>query len=203
MACILFTSPGSIKQKVMKTTANKTGGLFLAIAFCMISLRSNSQDAKLSRQEQKEARQAEKQLNFQAIDTLLQNKGFIIEANTLQNASGDIINVTPSLNFIKVDSDNAVLQTGSNISIGDNGVGGITTQGRISQYKIGKNIKKLTHYVQFTVSSDIGFFDVYMIIGADSFTRATITGLGPGRLTYQGQMVAIYNSGVYKGRDAL
>lgn len=113
----------------MKKSTFNLGGLFLTIGFCLISHNINSQDIRQTRQEQKEARRTEMDANFRYLDTLIQRKDFVLKADFLENQYGDRVPVTSALNFIRVNSSNAVLQTGSNIRLGNNGVGGITTQG--------------------------------------------------------------------------
>jgi len=76
----------------------------LVFGFILISLNSNSQDVKLSRQERKEVRKAQMALNFHILDSLLNAKSFVLEADYLQNGYGFRIPVISSLNFIKVDS---------------------------------------------------------------------------------------------------
>jgi hypothetical protein len=174
--------------------------LFLTFGFCLIPDKSNSQDIKLSRQEQKEARKAYLYANFQSLDSLIGQKTFVIEADFLQNQYGVPIPVVSLLNFIKVDNPKVVLQTGNNFSQGYNGVGGVTAEGDIQNWKITKDLKRLNFRVSFTVTTNIGTYDVFILIGANNTANATITGLTRGRLTYQGNIVAIYNSVVYKGQ---
>ncbi len=69
----------------MKNLNSILKGLFLAFGLSLISLNSNSQDIKLTKQEQKEARKAQLYANFKAIDTLLMKKTFVLEADYLEN----------------------------------------------------------------------------------------------------------------------
>jgi hypothetical protein len=126
-----------------------------------------------------------------------------LEAYTLENQYGNRANVSSVLNFIRVDSIKVVLQTGSNSIFGSNGVGGVTAEGTIGQYSIEKDLKSLSYKVRFNVNSNIGMYDVFMTVGPDTYARATVTGLGPGRLTYSGRLEALYNSAVFKGQNAL
>jgi hypothetical protein len=184
----------------MKKLTFYLGSLLMTFGFCWIPYKSNSQEIQLSRQEQKEARKAALYANFQAIDTLLEKKTFVLEADYLQNQYGSPIPVASNLNFIRLEAPKAVIQTGSNFSMGYNGVGGVTAEGNLDRYKIIKDLKHLSYTVTFTVMTDIGVYDVQMMIGANNSTRATITGLTRGSLTYQGRIVALYNSSVYKGQ---
>lgn len=157
-------------------------------------------DAKVTRKEKKEARKAQLFANFKAIDTLLQNKTFVIEAQFLQDRYGMNIPVTSNLNFIRVEPETVVLQTGNNVGMGYNGVGGVTAEGSLSNYKISSDEKHLSHMVTFSAITQIGTYDIRMMVGADATVTASITGLTRGELTYKGNLVAPYNSRVYKGQ---
>jgi hypothetical protein len=111
--------------------------------------------------------------------------------------------VLSDVNFIKVDSTNAVLQTGTSLNMGLNGVGGVTAEGRMSNLKIVKNVKNMSFFLRFTLVSDIGIYDVYMTINSDRAARATITGLSRGQLIYVGRIETINNSGFFKGHNSI
>ena len=203
MAYFLPLCQKSFNLNVMKTSIFKLESLFLAIGLFLISFNSNSQDNKLSRQEQKEARRDKQYFNFQVLDTILKNKSFVLEADFLENEFGNRRPVLSDLNFIKVDSSDVVLQTGSNYNMGFNGVGGATAEGNISNMKIVKNLKNLTFYLQFSVLTNIGIYYVSMTINSDCVARATITGLTRGKLVYDGRIKTIESSGFYKGMNSI
>jgi len=181
----------------------KMVSLFWILGFFWISVNSNSQDNKLSRHELKEVRKAQMVSSFNILDSLLNAKSFVLEANILQNKYGERINVVPTLNFIKVDESNGVLQTGSNFSMGYNDVGGVTAEGSLGGWRIYKNEKKLSHILQFSLLTNIGIYDISMTVSANNYAVATIRGLGPGELTWEGHLVAINNSRVFKGRNTI
>ena len=203
MAYFLPLCQKAFNLNVMKTSIFKLESLFLAIGLFLISFNSNSQDNKLSRQEQKEARKDKQYFNFQVLDTILKNKSFVLEADFLENEFGNRRPVLSDLNFIKVDSSDVVLQTGSNYNMGFNGVGGATAEGNISNMKIVKNLKNLTFYLRFSVLTNIGIYDVIMTINSDCAARAIITGLTRGKLVYDGRIKTIENSGFYKGMNSI
>jgi hypothetical protein len=187
----------------MKTLIFKMESLFLTIGLLLISLNSNSQDFKLSKQDKKEAKRDKQYHNFQVLDTILQNRSFVLEADWLENQYGNKVPVLSQLNFIMVDSTNAVLQTGSNSYMGSNGVGGATAEGNITGLKFEKNMKTLSFSLRFSISSTIGMYDIFMTIGCDGNARATISALTRGKLIYDGRIETLYNSRVYKGRNSI
>lgn len=168
-----------------------------------LATKGFSQDNKLTRQERKEARETELQMNFNILDSLLNTRTFVLQADYLQNRYGDRIPVMSNLNFIKVDRTNGVLQTGNSVNLGYNGVGGVTAEGAIDSWKVYKNAKKLSYVVHFSLLTNIGHYDVIMTISSNTRASATITGLYPGNLTWDGRLVTIDNSRVFKGRETI
>jgi hypothetical protein len=183
-----------------KLTLNRVG-VVLTIGLCLIATNSYGSGSRLTRKERKEARRAELLTNFRILDTLLQNKTFVINADYLENGYGDRVVVPDLLNFIKVDSKNAVLQTGSNYGMGYNGVGGVTAEGTIDHWEVTRNLKSLSYYVSFTVVTNIGIYDVFLDVSSDTNARATITGLTRGKLIYDGHLETIGNSSIFKGNQ--
>jgi hypothetical protein len=176
--------------------------LILTIGLFLIPFKGISQDIKLTRQEQKEAKRAELVANFQFLDTLIEDRSFVLVADFLQNKYGDRIHVGPFLNFIRVDSTKAVLQTGSETGLGYNGVGGVTAEGRADHWKIVKNLKSLSYFIQFNIATNIGVYNVSITLNADNYARATITGITPGILSYEGHIEPVGSSHVFKGQNA-
>jgi len=187
----------------MKTSHFKLESLLLTIGLLLISFSGIAQDNQLSRQQKKEARRDKRYYNFQVLDTIIRSKGYVIEADFLENGFGIRKPVLSELNFIKVNAGDAVLQTGSSVRTGYNGVGGVTAEGSISGLKIDKNLKNLTFFVRFTVVTNIGIYDVAMTIDSDRNARATITGLTPGKLVYDGRLLPLGNSRIYKGFNSI
>jgi hypothetical protein len=192
-----------LKSEVMKTINFKTVSLFWIMGLFCISLNTNSQEHKLTRQELKEVRKAQLEANFRALDSLLNAKSFVLEADFLQNQYGDRIIVTPTLNFIKLNANNGILQTGSNWSMGSNNVGGVTAEGAIGKYEVYKDQKRMNFTLQFSLLTTLGHYDVLMTVMADASARATITGLGLGKLTWEGHLETIENSRVFKGQNTI
>ncbi len=187
----------------MKTIKLNRLSLFLIFGFFCISLNSYSQNMEISRKDRKEARKAQMTANYQVLDSLLNAKTFVLEADYLQNKYGYRVPVISSLNFIKIDETNGVLQTGSNTGIGYNDVGGVTAEGSIGTWKIYKDPKNLSYRLQFSLLTNIGHYDVSMTVNADNHATATITGLGPGELTWEGHLETIYNSRIFKGQNTI
>jgi hypothetical protein len=184
----------------MKTYIGKYLLLFCLLSF---SINGNSQDTKLTRQERKEVRKAQMTENFYILDSLLNSRRFVLEADYLKNQYGDMVAVTSMLNFIKVNGSKGVLQTGSNLRIGSNGVGGATAEGTIGLWEIKRNVKNLTYTLRFNLLTNIGNYDVLLTVSSDNRASATISGSTPGKLTWDGHLKTIDNSRVFKGQNTI
>jgi hypothetical protein len=191
----------------MKNFRYKILIVFLTLGLLWIPYEGFSQefsrDMKLTRKEKQEAKKAGLYENFKAIETLLDKKTFVLEAEYLQNRYGGFIPVSSNINFIQVDPSAVVLQTGSSAASGYNGVGGVTAEGSLNTWKVTKDQKRMNYTVYFTTTTNIGTYDVLLRIGADASATATITGMTRGSLIYRGNLVAPYNSRVFKGQKTL
>jgi len=194
----------------MKTMKLNFVRFFLVFGFMLISLIGNSQDRKLSRQERKEIRQEQKEVrkmeknqNYVIIDSLLNAKSFVLQANYLQNKYGIRVPVNPTLNFLIIDNPNGVIQTGSDTRIGYNDVGGITAEGSIGLWKVHKDPEKQVYTVSFNLFTQIGNFDVLLTVNSGNNASATISGVTSGKLTWHGYLNTVGNSRVFKGRESI
>lgn len=188
----------------MKTRTLFRGSLFLLTGLLLTTTFAFSQDEyKPTRQEKKEAKKMQLRTNYAILDTILTRRVFVLEADYLRNKYGDQTSVMSNINFIRVQQETGVLQTGSSFSFGTNGVGGVTAEGEIGQWIINKNPKNLSYTVRFSLMTNIGHYDVVMNVSANTRATATITGLGPGNLIWDGHLVPLGTSRVFKGMNTI
>jgi hypothetical protein len=183
----------------MRTIIIAISALFLVIGIPAQEIKKDSLSKKEIRALKKQKKDAELKILYDSTSQVLDNRQFVLEADFLDNLKGRRINVLSSLNFIQVDTTYSVIQIGSNNGIGYNGVGGITAEGKISNWKMEKNDKNKSIQVSMTVMTNIGIYDVFMDISADGDASAVISGLRPGRLRYDGKIVPLDESSVFKG----
>lgn len=150
----------------------------------------------------KEKRMAKMEKQFKMNKSLLKNRDFVLEADYLQNQYGNRHFVNSALNFVAVDGNKAVIQTGSNIGQGFNTVGGITAKGIISGWKLSENKKQKTFNVSFSVTTNIGIYDLQFMIGSSDYSTARLTGLSRGQLTFEGNVVPYRESSIYEGQTS-
>lgn len=176
--------------------------LLLVIVFGvgLSSAQAQENDRKAKKQAKKEA-QAQLEKERAAILTLaIDSSAFVLEADRLQSRKGRTINVSSNLNFIAVEGDQAFIQIGSNYVMGYNGVGGISVDGRVTKLEINKNEKRGGYSIRLMCMSSVGTFDISINSNADGqIATATVASMGRGKLTYQGKLVPVWKSTVYKG----
>jgi hypothetical protein len=168
------------------------------IAGVVLAVPAQDKDEKSGKNRKKE-RQEKQKIQFELTKQILENKAFVLEAHTLNNRYGSSVPVSSMVNFIEVDSSRAVIQTGSPHRIGYNGLGGLTAEGRITDYELVVNEEKNTFRVNLSVSTTIGMYDVQMYIGSSGDASATLYGMRGRSITYRGDIVPTVNSIVYEG----
>lgn len=165
----------------------------------LIFAQGTNQDSTLTR---KEKRNAEREKQYQLTKDMLENKNFVLESNFLENRYGNRFPVSPNINFVKVEpSGEAVIQIGSNWRIGPNGVGGVTAKGKITTWVLTTNQKNETFNVRMIVMTPIGIYDLNFSVMAGGQATANLSGMGGGRLTFDGDLVPVDQSGTYEGQS--
>lgn len=156
---------------------------------------------KLTKEEKAELKKAEAEAMAKMVDSLIRERRFVLEADFLSNQNGNRIIVNNLINFIMVDSSDIVIQTASTTRPGgSNGMGGITTRGRITGYEVKKTGKNnQSYFIRLMANTTIGMYDIFFNINPSSATNATISGIRSGKLNYHGVIKSMEDSRVFKG----
>ncbi|KPK87626.1 MAG: hypothetical protein AMS27_01830 [Bacteroides sp. SM23_62_1] len=187
--------------------------LSILLVLLFISCFVSGQDGRASRADIREHREYEKQMRKEQRERELEQKSgitkkmveiqrFVLEADNLSDKYGNRIMVSPNINFIMIDSLDGVLQFGSAFTVGYNGVGGQTLDGRITKYEysmMGRN--KDSYNIRMIFMSPIGTYDITMTVNPEGYADATIRGNWSGQLNYHGKLVPLGLSKVYKGHS--
>ncbi|NLR90290.1 MULTISPECIES: DUF4251 domain-containing protein [Flammeovirga] len=165
-------------------------------------LKALKKEQKKKAKEQKKAeRQALEEIAHNAAVVAIDSQSFVLEANQLYDRRGRTVNVQSNINFLKVEGDVGVLQIGSAYLIGWNGVGGITVDGRISDWKVEKDEKTGRTKVSFNImGTTLTARVIYDLDGSGNFCNATINGVfSAGQLKMRGVLVPNNQSRTYEG----
>ncbi|MEE9463674.1 MAG: DUF4251 domain-containing protein [Bacteroidales bacterium] len=185
--------------------------LILAFVF-VLGAFSQEETQQLSKQEikklQKEQKKAEKAAEEERMAEvtrfMVHQQQFVLEADYLSDKYGQRVPVTPTINFVLVDSVAGTVQFGSAQDIGYNGVGGVTVDGRITKYEYSVVGKKEDSYsIRLILMSSIGTYDITLMVNSQGYADASIRGNWSGQLNYHGKLVPLTLSRVYKGTPIL
>jgi len=179
--------------------------LFTILLSFTLIVFGQQDEKKLTRKERREIQKQEQKKRSeqmaQAITIAVDEKQWVLEANTLAGKRGSSVVVNSTLNFIAIEGDEAFVQLGSNSGLGQNGVGGVSVRGKVTKYEVKKNEKKGTYFITLFVSSALGSFDIRLDSNPDGqIASASVQGsTSSGRVQYRGILVPLQLSTVYKG----
>jgi hypothetical protein len=195
-----------MKNTIIKTTVKPLALMILAFMFATGAYGQDDQKLskteirKLQREQRKAEQAAEMERMAELTNLMITHQQFVLEAEFLSDKYGTRIPVQSMINFVRVDSLDGVVQFGSAMSVGYNGVGGATLEGKISNYKfdrIGK--KKDSFSLSMNFMSSLGTYTIMLMVNAEGYADATIQGNWSGSLNYHGRLVPITLSRIYKG----
>jgi hypothetical protein len=163
---------------------------------------SKKEQKKLDKELKKEQKAEEAAQKAEIVGLMVHYHMFVLEANTLRDKRGSSINVSSNINFIASDSITGVIQVGSNTFIGRNGVGGVTVEGSITEYKYTRNEKNGTYNISYFLRTPVGSYDVRITAYTDGRADADVSSTTWGdKLRYSGYLVPQSMSKVYKGNS--
>ena len=124
----------------------------LATLICMAMQIQVAQADELSKEEKKAIQEQLDSIMYNEAVKAVNDTMFTLEASRATFKTGYTINVTSSTNFITVKKSKASIQTAFNASIsGANGMGGVTVDGTISNYRISTDKKSGDTMVSMSV----------------------------------------------------
>lgn len=185
----------------------KLGIIIIAALLAVYAYPQEEQnvDRKTARKLEREQRKLQKELITQStsrlVDSLINNRNFIIEAQYIGDQTGQRVVVDEKINFIIVDSSKIVIQYGSmGALLGYNGLGGITTDGNITKFEVKRTGRdKESYSIQLSAMTSVGMYDIFILISPDGNSTATIGGLSRGKLVYYGNVIPIKGARIFKG----
>lgn len=161
---------------------------------------SKKEQKQLEKELKKEQKAEELAKKAEVVTAMVQYHRFVLEANMLKDKRGNSLIVSSDINFIAADSISGVIQVGSNGYVGRNGVGGITVEGSIADYKYTKHEKSGSFSVSYYLRTPVGSYDVRLTVYPDGRANANVSSTTWGdKLSYSGFLVPPGISRVYKG----
>ncbi|MBN1115710.1 MAG: DUF4251 domain-containing protein [Bacteroidales bacterium] len=179
--------------------------IFWQISYSQEDDMMSKKEIRMLEREQKIAQQEvlkEKQNNLTW--KMLNDRKFVLEADFLSDGYGNRISVSPTLNFITIDSTRGVIQIGTLTGMGYNGLGGVTTEGKISSYeiKVAERKHSTSYMLSTIILTPLGIFDINFTVSESGYATATIKSSVRGQLTYSGSVIEPAKSRVFKGSQS-
>ncbi len=179
--------------------------LLLLIVFGSgLIIDSNAQSAreekKKEKAEKKAAKMKQDSINNDNLKIMVVSKAFVLEANTLYARTGQSFTLNSTTNFVGFDGKNSTIQLAFDQLVGWNGVGGVTLDGTIAKMEIVDNKKGLGFTINATVRQKVGgAVTLIFRVSADGNARVDMSGSFGERISYQGRIVPLAETRVYKG----
>lgn len=167
-------------------------------------MEANAQSSKAERKAAKVAKKAEKfekdSISSANLKAVVTSQAFVLEANTLFARTGQSFILNSTTNFVGFDGKNSTIQLAFDQLVGWNGVGGVTLDGTISKMEIADNKKGLGFTINISVKQKIGgMVTMFFNVSTDGSARVDMSGSFGEKLSYQGRIVPLSESSVYKG----
>jgi hypothetical protein len=178
---------------------------FLSLIILIIAVNLFAQEALTDRQIRKAQRKAHRDsvenAEYQLAKYLVESRKFVLEADFLEHVTGGRTPVTSNLNFIKVDSLKIIAQTSENAGVGSNGIGGATAEGNIIKWSVRNDEKHKSFFITIEAMSNRGLYSVTMEVSSSGKAKARLFGIGALQLIWDGNIVPIQLSRVFKGKS--
>lgn len=182
--------------------------LALIIAFMGVCGVASAQSAQTPKQQaraqaraaKKAAMQEANQEAFQKAETAIEEKNWVLTANTLYGPDGNSYVVSGMTNFIQFDGNTVYLQLAFNDVVnGPNGLGGITLEGSPSGMQM-TTTKNGGIIYDFDVNGMTLNADVQITVNAgNNYATGTVyPAFSSNNLTFSGYLVPTSESGIYR-----
>lgn len=161
----------------------------------------SKEQKKIEKQKAKEEAKKLEETQWYALKTQIEEKNIVFRGTILSGSNGTIT-LDPKINFVIIDGDNAVIQIATGFGGGYNGIGGITIEGSIDNYKVSAKKTGKAINVDITIKPKLGQGaaggPINISINAFSFDSARLTfGGKPGVM--QGEIVDPVGAKIFVG----
>lgn len=174
-------------------------GLVLILSFQMSGQEiSKKEQRKLDKQMRVEQKAEEAAQKARSIAALVDSKRLVLEANNIRIGHNNE-KVNADLNFVVIDVERSAFQVGSGEWIGDNGVGGLTVEGKVEQFTHSYNDKKGMHTLKWFIHSSAGRYSITMYVADSGRGEARLRTSNGREIYYTGHIVSMEETTVFRG----
>ena len=175
--------------------------IFLIGAILFVATSVFAQPTKLSKEERKAERRAIFEEQYQQNRETILDRRFAIEANRFADRYGRQVFLSPNTNFVLADGETGVIQLAFNNGPGFNGLGGITLEGRITNFSINPRKNNASNITgRMTVSGTaLGAVDVFFNVNGEGNASFRVSSSYGHRFTLHGFITHLDDSVLYQG----
>lgn len=188
------------RDKTMKNIA-----LFMTMFLLMLAGSATAQEEtrELTKAERKALQARIDSLQYAEAEKALNDRAFTLEADQVIFKYGQTAYVTSNTNFVSVKDNQAIVQVTFNIPVsGPNGLGGVTVEGRFSEYDLKKDKKgNVSLSINVTGTGISARADITLYKGSNKATVTITPNFNSNRITLNGVIFPLDKSNVFKGRS--
>lgn len=174
--------------------------IMLSLSLWAGSVQAQTSD-KMTAAERKAMQEKLDSLMFVEAENAIFDKDFTLEADKVEFKYGGTAFVNSNTNFVSVKGDKSVVQVAFNIpASGPNGIGGITLDGNVSNYKVNKDKKGNISISMNVMGTGISaMININLYAGSNNASVTITPNFNSNRITLSGVLVPSFRSRVYKG----
>lgn len=158
-----------------------------------------------TRKERKAREKAENITKYDQARQLILDSAFVIPADNILFGDGSPMNpVQSSINFVKMDGNEAVIQIGSDFArtSGMNSLGGVTLKGKPANIKVREKEGKQRFFMTFTVTGLIGTASVSITLTGSDRAVVDVDGMFSGRaFSMRGKVIPVKGANIFEGTE--
>lgn len=174
--------------------------VIIMLLFGVSVFAQTKEEKQAAKKAKKEARQEQDKANTAVLINIVESKKFVLEANILYDRYGVSYFLSSTINFVGFDGKNSTIQLAFDQLVGWNGVGGVTIDGKISSMEIIASDDGIGFSINARVQNKGGgLFTMLFRVSSDGSARVDMSGSFGERLSFQGNIVSLDKTIVYKG----
>lgn len=160
---------------------------------------TKKQIRQVKRDQRQKARELADAQAFDAAKEALQDRNWVLMANTLYGPRGGSFPVSDNTNFIQFKGNTVYVQLAFNGIAGPNGLGGITVQGNPSQITTNTDKNGNITYSFYVNGTALTAQVVVTLSGGSNYANATVYPMmNSNNLTFSGTLVPTSQSGIFR-----
>lgn len=177
-------------------------GLLPFTSYCQSETLSKKEQRKIAREEKKRLAEEQAAKEFELLKAMVMSGKYVVQAERLIGRDGREYSVQSNLNFVKVDGEQGVIQSGTTNSSGGNGLGGRTASGKIKNYTVKVIEKRRSFNIKYDLHDIDGSFSVTLSVGQSGYTVADVRdNILNANVRMSGNLVSLEESTIFKGAD--